>query len=101
MSMYHGCIYHQLFLYVQSHFSYTVYHVFFSQYFGNMTHIYEIGNFSGVLLKIGEKFMTAILQLIKATHNNHCLGWQVQSFKHYISVVALVSNILDFPNQFL
>ena len=34
---------------------------FFSKYFGNMAHNHETGNFSGVLLKIGKKWMTVIL----------------------------------------
>ena len=34
--------------------------VFFSQYFGNMTHTHEIWNFSGVLVKIGIKCRTVI-----------------------------------------
>ena len=43
-----------------------VFHQFrvFSQHFGNMTHTH-IGNFSNVLLKIGKKYTTVILQLIK------------------------------------
>ena len=36
-----------------------------------------------------------ILQLIKWTQNNHYLGWQVQSFKHYTRDVARVSNISE------
>jgi hypothetical protein len=31
---------------------------FFFQDFGNMTHTHGIGNYSGVLLKIGEKCIT-------------------------------------------
>ena len=34
--------------------------------------------------------ITALLQFFKGT-NNHCLGCQLQSFKHCISDVALVS----------
>ena len=34
----------------------------FSLYFGNMTHTREIGNFSGVLLRIGKTYKTQILQ---------------------------------------
>ena len=41
----------------------ALYDIVFSQYFGNMTHTHEIGNFSGVFLKIGKKYMTVILQL--------------------------------------
>jgi hypothetical protein len=34
----------------------------FFQDFGNMTHTHGIGNFSSILLKIGKKCMTEILQ---------------------------------------
>jgi hypothetical protein len=36
----------------------------FFQDFGNMTHTHDIGNFSVVLLKIGKKCMTEILQCL-------------------------------------
>ena len=52
--------------------------------------IHEIGNFSRVLPKFGKKCMTALLQFFKWTIN-HCLVCQLQSFKHCISDVALVS----------
>ena len=32
-------------------------YIVFSQYFGNMAHTHEIGNFSVVLKKIGKKYM--------------------------------------------
>ena len=41
---------------------------FFTQYFGNMAHTHDIGNFSSVLIKIDEQFMTAIFQLFIWTH---------------------------------
>jgi hypothetical protein len=43
---------------------YLISHIsgFFSQDFGNMTHTHDIGNFSNVLLTIGEKCMPENLQ---------------------------------------
>jgi hypothetical protein len=49
-----------------------------------MTHTHGIGNFSGVLLKIGKKCMTEIYNYLMDA-NKYCLGWHLQTFKHYYS----------------
>ena len=47
-------------------------------------------------VKIGKKFMAAVLQY------NHCLGWHLQSFKHCVNILEFISfyNFITFNLEF-
>ena len=53
-------------------------------------------------VKNWEKMHDSNCAIYKMKTNNHCLGWQLQSFKHSFSDVAFVSNIFyNFYSNFI